>query len=73
VTGVSTGIAMMRTRDLRGLSIAGYNEVRGVQVGVTIGVYNTADELHGVQLGLLNRAKNNAPPFRWLPIINAHF
>lgn len=73
VDGVSGAIGMMRTTDLRGLSIAGYNEVKGVQLGVTIGVYNSAEVLNGVQIGLLNRAKNNAPSFRWLPLINAHF
>jgi hypothetical protein len=73
VEGVSAAIAMMRTEDLRGLSIAGYNEVRGVQTGITIGLYNTADQLNGVQIGLLNRANNNRPPFRLLPLFNAHF
>ena len=64
---------MMRTENLRGLSIAGYNEVRGLQTGITIGLFNTADVLNGVQIGLLNRAKNNRPPFEWLPLFNAHF
>ncbi len=29
-------------------------------------------ELHGVQIGLLNYAGNNAR-YKWLPIVNAHF
>jgi hypothetical protein len=73
VDGISAAIGMMRTENLRGFSLAGYNEVRGVQAGVTVGIYNSAEVLNGVQIGLLNRAKNNAPPFRWLPLINAHF
>lgn len=73
IDGLSAAIAMMRTEDLSGVSIAGYNEVRGVQTGLTIGLYNSADQLHGVQIGLLNRAGNNRPPFRWLPFFNAHF
>jgi hypothetical protein len=73
IDGLSAAIVMMRTEDLRGFSIAGYNEVRGLQTGLTIGLYNSADELHGVQIGLLNRAKNNRAPFRWLPLLNAHF
>lgn len=64
---------MLRTTRLRGLSVAGYNEVNGVQVGVTVGIFNTADELRGLQVGLLNRAKNNRSPFRWLPLVNASF
>ena len=49
-----------------------FNQVRGTQHGLAIGVFNTADELHGIQIGVLNRARNNRPPFRWLPVVNAH-
>jgi hypothetical protein len=73
VAGIMTSIVMMRTTDMAGLSVAAYNEVRGVQRGITIGLFNTADELHGVQVGVLNHAANNSGPFRWLPLINAHF
>jgi hypothetical protein len=63
----------LKTRRLEGMSIAAFNQVRGVQRGLAIGVFNTADELHGIQIGILNRAGNNKPPFRWLPVFNAHF
>ena len=59
--------------DFTGLSVSGYNRVRGLQTGVAIGVYNSAKRLQGVQIGLLNRALKKKPPFRYLPIINAHF
>lgn len=36
------------------------------------GLYNDAAELRGVQLGLLNRARNNEPPFELLPLLNLH-
>jgi hypothetical protein len=36
-------------------------------------VWNFARELNGVQIGVINIAKNNRAPFRVLPIINAHF
>jgi hypothetical protein len=52
------------------VTIAAYNDIRGSQRGLAIGIYNRAEELHGVQIGLLNRADNNKPPFRWLPIVN---
>jgi hypothetical protein len=71
--GLAAAIAMTRSNELRGIGIAGYNEVRGVQTGITIGLYNSARVLNGVQIGLLNRAQNNRPPFRWLPLLNAHF
>jgi hypothetical protein len=62
----------IKAEEARGLTMAAYNQIRGPQHGLAIGVFNSADELHGVQLGVLNRAKNNKPPFRWLPIANAH-
>lgn len=73
VRGLASSILMLRTTEFDGIGIAGYTEVRGVQRGITIGLFNRADELHGIQIGLLNRAGNNAPPFRWLPLINVHF
>ena len=39
---------------------------------LTIGVFNYAQELHGIQIGLLNFAGNNRGAARWLPIVNAH-
>jgi hypothetical protein len=47
--------------------------VRGPQVGVSIGVYNSARVLNGVQIGVLNRAQNNKGLAKILPLINAHF
>jgi len=63
----------VKTRALRGVSIGAYNRVRGPQVGLSIGIYNSARTLKGVQLGLLNRAQNNRGILRMLPIANAHF
>jgi hypothetical protein len=33
---------------------------------------NYAWTLHGVQIGVLNYARNNPPPFRLLPIVNVN-
>ena len=68
-------IAAIRTRvhwDMTGVAIAGYNHIHGVQRGLTIGLYNRAEELHGIQIGLLNYAGNNKGIWRWMPIVNAH-
>lgn len=59
--------------ELTGISIATYNRISGVQTGLVIGLFNSADELHGVQVGLLNIAKNNGGIAKVLPLINAHF
>jgi hypothetical protein len=58
---------------MSGLSVSAYNQIRGLQAGVAIGLLNFARRLKGIQIGLLNIARNNPPPFRVLPIINAHF
>ena len=71
--GVSVAAGMMRSRYMEGISVAGYNHVRREQRGLTIGLYNDARRLRGVQVGLLNRARNNPPGRRYLPIVNWHF
>lgn len=56
---------------VRGLSVAGYQRA-GLQAGLAVALVNWADELRGVQVGLLNRAGNNRAPFRVLPLVNAN-
>jgi hypothetical protein len=72
VQGVAAALGKIDTGDLVGLSVAGWNRVRGQQRGLTIGLFNQAEELHGVQLGLLNFAGNNRGLARWTPILNLH-
>ena len=60
-------------RDMTGVSVAGFNKVQGRQTGLTIGVFNSARYLEGIQIGLLNHAANNREGLRWLPFFNAHF
>jgi len=55
------------------VSISCYNKIHGVQTGLTIGLFNTADELNGVQIGLINIARNNSGLAKVLPFFNAHF
>jgi hypothetical protein len=70
--GIALAGGVTGAGDLVGLAIAPYNRYEGVQRGLTIGLFNWATELRGVQIGLLNRADNNPAPFRWLPLVNAH-
>ena len=63
----------VEAEEIRGLSIAVWNDAKRLQTGLSIGLYNSTDELHGIQLGLLNRAGNHRSPFRYLPLLNAHF
>jgi hypothetical protein len=56
---------------LRGVSVSAFNDIRGQQHGLAIGILNIARELHGVQLGLINIARNKER-FPVLPLINYH-
>ena len=57
---------------LRGLTVSSFNQVKGVQRGLAIGIVNYAEELHGVQIGLINIARNNSSGTRVLPLLNVH-
>ena len=72
IRGIGAALLKVDTRDLRGVSVAGWTRVRHAQHGLSIGLFNQAEELHGVQFGLLNYAGNNHGLARWLPIINLH-
>jgi len=71
--GLIASAIMMRTSGFTGIAIAPYTEVRDVQRGLSIGLFNRAETLYGVQLGLLNYAGNNPDGLRWLPVLNLHF
>lgn len=43
---------------MRGLSVSAFNRIQGEQKGITIGIVNYARTLSGLQLGLINIAKN---------------
>jgi hypothetical protein len=71
--GIVTSIAWNDLDNVSGLSVAAYNRARGTQRGLAIGIFNNAETLHGIQLGILNRAGNNTGIFRVLPLLNVHF
>ena len=68
----ATVAGWLRTWEMRGLAISPYTQIKGQQRGLAIGIFNTADELHGLQIGVLNRAKNNRGIAQWLPLFNFH-
>ena len=72
INGVVISPVRTRTWDLHGPSVAGYNRIKGDQFGLTIGLYNYARRLHGVQFGLINNARNNRGLLRILPLVNVH-
>jgi hypothetical protein len=58
--------------ELHGVSVSAFNDLRGArQRGLVVGLLNIAEELHGVQIGLINIARNKRS-FRVLPLVNYH-
>jgi hypothetical protein len=59
---------------VRGLGVSAFNDARnGTQRGLMIGLLNLADELHGVQVGVLNIVRRNPSGRRVLPLVNWNF
>lgn len=73
ISGLNVSLGWTDVDDLKGISISCYNKIKGTQTGLVIGLFNVADELNGVQIGLLNIAKNNNSLAKILPFINLHF
>ncbi|MFO7588367.1 MAG: hypothetical protein R6X22_09865 [Gemmatimonadota bacterium] len=72
VRGLAAGLYKVDASVVEGISVAGWNRTRSRHTGLAIGLFNQSEELHGVQIGLLNHAANNRPPFRWVPLVNLH-
>lgn len=75
ITGVVAAPAYVHVQPggrLTGLSVSAFNRIEGRQYGLTIGIFNYAEHLHGLQLGLLNYAGNNSLLFQLLPVLNVH-
>ncbi len=73
IEGLALAGLLNTTKNLTGAGIGTVNYVHHRQTGLTIGVFNHAGTLNGVQLGLLNFAGNNKGVFKLLPVLNAHF
>lgn len=58
---------------MTGVSISAFNHIQGVQKGLTIGIFNYAHKVKGLQIGLLNYNRSNPKGLRWLSILNAGF
>jgi hypothetical protein len=73
IRGVAIAPAYLRINDgglVRGANLSAWNDVRGTQRGLAIGVFNYARTLDGVQVGVLNYARNKPAGTRLLPIAN---
>ncbi len=72
VRGIALTAGYLEADTLSGIGIAGYVKTKSSN-GLSLGICNQADELHGIQFGLLNYAGNNPKEFRMLPLLNLHF
>jgi hypothetical protein len=55
---------------LRGVGVSAFNDIRGAQHGLTIGIVNYARSLHGAQVGVINVVRDNPRGRRVLPVVN---
>lgn len=56
-----------------GVSVSAFNQVKGEQKGVALGVVNYTKRIKGFQLGVINIVKENPRGLRVLPIFNTRF
>ena len=76
IIGVALSLANVRVYDngsLTGFSASAFNLIKGRQTGVSLGIFNYAYKLNGIQVGLLNYVRENPKYLRILPVINANF
>jgi hypothetical protein len=81
VTGIALAPAWVKIGEkdsdseaqLKGASISAFNQIRGKNNGVSIGILNMSEGGKGFQIGLLNHNPNNPKGLRWLPFFNANF
>lgn len=73
ITGAALAIGMVRLEnggDLTGFALSGVNYIKGYQTGLSIGLFNYAQHLTGVQLGILNFIEDNPVLLKVMPLIN---
>ena len=56
-----------------GVSVSAFNQVKGEQRGVALGIVNYTKRIKGFQLGVINIIKENPKGLRVLPIFNTRF
>ena len=71
ITGLNIAPVWIETESITGLTVTGYCKVKGTQTGVSIALVNNAEFLNGLQIGLLNIARQNSG-LNILPFVNLH-
>jgi hypothetical protein len=72
INGLAMGVVAVGAEKVKGVTICAMWCYSKEHNGLSIAFYNKTDNLHGLQIGLLNYASNNPKLLRWLPLINFH-
>ena len=70
VEGAALSLGKVYTPDQAGLAVSAYNDIRGVNRGLSIAIYNYARTSPGLQVGLINYVRDNRDGLRLLPCVN---
>lgn len=76
VKGITIALGTIKVENegsLKGFSASAFNQIKGKQTGVSLGIVNYARHLNGFQFGLINYVRDNPKYLRILPILNFHF
>jgi hypothetical protein len=57
----------------RGITCAAFNQIKGEQNGLSVGIVNYTRSIKGLQIGLINIVRENRRFLRILPLMNFHF
>ncbi|MBD3334971.1 MAG: hypothetical protein GF355_05600 [Candidatus Eisenbacteria bacterium] len=72
ITGAALSGLYLRSKRVTGLATGAYCRVTGRMAGLSIGLLNDAGILNGLQLGVVNIARNNPKGLQVLPLLNFH-
>jgi hypothetical protein len=76
ITGLTVALAHVRIEDdgiLTGLTASAFPYIKGTLKGVSLGIFNYAYEVNGIQIGLLNYVADNPSGLKILPLFNTSF
>jgi hypothetical protein len=72
INGLAVGIISVGAEKVKGVTSAILYCYSSKQYGLSIAGFNKTENLHGIQVGIINYAGNNPKLLKWLPIINFH-
>lgn len=72
INGFAAGVFAVGAERVNGATFCFMWSYSREHYGLSIAAVNETDNLHGLQIGLLNYAGNNPKLLRWIPLINFH-